>query len=83
MALDTPDKRASAIHVSLPFRRSIPFPPDTLVDQNEWPILVYLYSGIPAAVAVALITPNCRITEPEPLNDTGQFHDNTYRVKCG
>lgn len=47
MSVDTRDKRASAVHVSLPWRTALPLP-DGTVDAADRPIVVHMYSGISA-----------------------------------
>jgi hypothetical protein len=48
MAIDTRDKRSSAIDVSLPWRNKLPLP-DSTVDQSDRQHAMFYYSGILAA----------------------------------
>ena len=52
--MDTALKRASAIFVGSPWRCILPFP-DGSVDQPDRQVVPFMYSGITAAAAAAII----------------------------
>lgn len=49
MALDEPNKRASAINVGSPWRGILPFP-DGSVDDEDRPVTAFMYSGVDASI---------------------------------
>lgn len=53
MAIDTADKRSSAIHVSLPWRGMYPAPDAAAEDQADRQHVALMYRGILAGGAVA------------------------------
>jgi hypothetical protein len=63
MAIDTRQKRASAIHVSLPWRGLLPLPDGAALTQADRQQTDYQYSGILADPPVP----------PTPAGDGGDF----------
>ena len=53
MALDTRDKRASAIHVGMPWRGLLPLPDGAALDQGDRQQVAFMYRGILAGAPVA------------------------------
>jgi hypothetical protein len=53
MAIDSRNKRASAILPRSPFRALLPAP-DTSVAEDDWPTLAFMYSGIQADFPVVI-----------------------------
>jgi hypothetical protein len=56
MALDTADKRFSAIHIGSPWRGILPFPDGDITSAGDRQTIVFLYSGISAGAAVVTIS---------------------------
>lgn len=61
MAVDTANKRSSAINVSSPWRSRLPFP-DGTIDQGDRQHVAYMYSGIAAGVLVQNIVPGLQFS---------------------
>ena len=56
MAVDTRDKRSSAIAVSSPWRNRLPLP-DSTVDQGDRQHTAYYYSGVLAILSITISGP--------------------------
>ncbi len=56
MAIDTREKRSSAVHVMLPWRGMLPLPDGTISDADRQHVAL-LYSGIAVSAAVIIFGP--------------------------
>ncbi len=55
MAVDTTNKRYSAMHIGLPWRTSLPIP-DGTIDQGDRQQVAWLYRGVLASSGAVIVT---------------------------